>query len=78
MIDVQTQNSDSDRLIKLLKVSFFGIITTFVFIFFVFKVIAVLTSAKPGPFFPFDFFANCHVADDTCPNKNITFWLYTR
>lgn len=27
---------------------------------------------------PFDDFLKCYIADDKCPNSNVTFWLYTR
>lgn len=35
-------------------------------------------STSSDRFFPFDGFAKCHIARHECPNKNITFHLYTR
>lgn len=61
-----------------LKISFVGLLSLFLSVLFVFKVIAVLISVKTHPIFPFDYFDNCFVAGDSCPNENVTFWMYTR
>lgn len=41
-----------------------------------FSVFLVLVSADS--YQPFEDFDKCHIADEECPNSNITFWLYTR
>lgn len=58
------------------KVSLYIIIVGFLYVLFVFKAIAVLSHGKP--LFLFDLFTKCYIADDSCPNDNVTFWLYTR
>lgn len=62
-----------------LKISILILIFGFLFILFNFKVIALLShGGVSSPLFPFDMFAKCYVAEDKCPNDNVTFWLYTR
>ncbi|XP_055300075.1 endothelial lipase-like isoform X2 [Sitodiplosis mosellana] len=41
-------------------------------------VIALMSHGTSSPLFPFDMFSKCYIADDKCPNENVTFWLYTR
>lgn len=41
-----------------------------------FSVLLVLGSAQP--YMPFEDFLKCYIADDKCPNSNVTFYLYTR
>lgn len=41
-----------------------------------FSVVLVLTAARP--YMPFEDFEKCYIADEKCPNSNVTFFLYTR
>lgn len=63
---------------KFIKISFPILIGAFLYAYLICKAVTVLSFGKSSPFFPFDMFSKCHVVDDTCPNGNITFWLYTR
>lgn len=78
------QNQNLNVLMKILKhknlltISLFVIITGFLYVFLVFKAIALLSYGISSPLFPFDMFSKCHIAEDKCPNDNVTFWLYTR
>lgn len=62
-----------------LTISILILIFGFIFIWFNFKVIALLSHGGiASPLFPFDMFSKCYVAEDKCPNDNVTFWLYTK
>lgn len=77
----QSYTHDTNKSIKsltVLKILFVGLISLFLSVLFVYKIIAVLISVKTHPIFPFDYFDNCFVAGDSCPNENVTFWMYTR
>lgn len=63
---------------KLLSIFIFVLIIGFLYVLLIFKAIAILSCGKSSPLFPFDMFSKCYVADDKCPNENVTFWLYTR
>lgn len=62
----------------LLAVIFFGVIIKFLYVFSTSKAVAIVNHANSTPVFPFDLFSKCYVAEDKCPNENVTFWLYTR
>lgn len=57
-----------------LKYVFLVLIANFLFVLFTIKAITVLGK----PLFLFDLFTKCYIAEDSCPNDNVTFWLYTR
>lgn len=62
----------------IIKIACPAIISIFLYILLIFKAISILSMGKSSPLFPFDMFSKCYVADDKCPNENITFWLFTR
>lgn len=67
-------HSEILSLLRKLKYVVFVVVANFLFVLFVFKAIAVLGK----PLFLFDLFTKCYIAEDSCPNDNVTFWLYTR
>lgn len=70
--------SKLSKYFRIIKISCYVTIAVSLYILFVCKTVALLTRGKSAPFFPFDMFSKCYVAEDKCPNKNVTFWLYTR
>lgn len=54
----------------------------FLLFFYILRIVAVylsplITLVAPD-YLPFEDFFKCYIAEDKCPNKNITFFLYTR
>lgn len=42
------------------------------------RIIVLFAVVSTGPQLLYDNLSNCPVASDSCPNDNVTFWLYTR
>lgn len=80
--DQSTNTSESNiklsKCVHLLKIWWFLTALMILFVFLVLETAAIFSCGDPAPFFPFDMFSKCYIAEDKCPNKNVTFWLYTR